>query len=267
MRLTPDQIRDYEEQGVLVVHDVFSAEEVAAIRRALDEDGACDGPHRVMEDDGLSVRGLYASHLRHPVMERLTRSARLLEPARQLVDDDVYVMQFKVNTKRGFGGGSWTWHQDFFAWREADGLESPRATSITVFLTDVTEFNGPIFFVPGSHAYGVIEPRPRGESPTSAQHVDPKDLELAAPTVAELVDRHGIVAPKGRAGSLLIFHPNVAHASSQNISPFSRDLLIVTYNALDNAPPGRGIPRPEYLISRPPGTGLEPVDDAALVTA
>ncbi|HWM09497.1 MAG TPA: phytanoyl-CoA dioxygenase family protein [Solirubrobacteraceae bacterium] len=267
MRLTPEQIRDYEEHGVLVVPDVFTADEVAAIRGALDEDGECEGPHRVMEDDGLSVRGLYASHLRHPAMERLTRSPRLLEPARQLVDDDVYVMQFKVNTKRGFGGGSWTWHQDYFAWLQADGLESPRATSMTVFLTEVTEFNGPIFFVPGSQAYGVIDPRPRGAEPTSAQHVDPKDLELAAGTVGELVDRHGIVAPKGAAGSLLIFHPNVAHASSQNISPFSRDLLIVTYNALDNAPPGRGTPRPEYLIARPPDTGLEPVEDSMLVTA
>jgi len=266
MKLGESQLDEYARSGLLTMPDVFSQQEVEQLRSAFAQDSEIPGPHRITEDDGRSVRAVYASHLRHPVFEWLVRCERLLHAAWQLADPELYVWQFKINTKRPFGGAAWCWHQDYIVWREFDALPAPDAVSAAVFLDDVTEFNGPIVFIPGSHLGGVIEPPPKDDDPKSEQHVDPEDFEIANEAIADLVARHGIVAPKGGAGSVLFFHPNVVHASGLNISPFRRDLLIVTYNPLRNAPDCGREPRAEYLIGRPHGS-LELADARGLTTA
>jgi ectoine hydroxylase len=248
--LGSEQCAEYARRGILAVEGVFSGREIAALRAAFEEDCAVDGPHRVLEDDGRSVRALYASHLRHATFDWLVRSDRLLGPARQLTGPDLYVWQFKINTKRPFGGAAWCWHQDYIVWREFDGLPTPETLSVAIFLDEVSEFNGPMVFVPSSHVEGVIEP-PCKEGVASSRHVDPLDFELPNQTVAELVSDRGIVAPKGAAGTVVFFHANVVHASGLNISPFRRDLLIATYNPLRNAPRGDREARAEYLIGSP----------------
>lgn len=261
-----DQIEEYESSGLLALPDLFSAAEVAALRQAFAEDGEVSGAHRILEEDGRSIRAVYASHLRHPVFDRLVRSERLLGAAQQLLGPDLYVWQFKINTKRPFGGAAWSWHQDYVVWREFDAMPTSGAVSVAVFLDDVNEFNGPIVFVPCSQRDGVLEPPARDGDPTSEQHVDPVDFELANETVADLAARHGLVAPKGRAGSAVLFHPDVVHASGLNISPFPRDVLIATYNPLHNAPEAGRPRRAEYLVGAPDGR-LEIADVALTAPA
>ncbi len=60
----------------------------------------------------------------------------------------------------------------------------------------------------------------------------------------------GIVAPKGRAGSVVFTHCNLVHGSAPNMSPFNRALAIVTYNSVENALLPVESPRPEFLVSR-----------------
>ena len=38
-----------------------------------------------------------------------------------------------------------------------DLMPSSRAMNIAIFLDEVTEFNGPLLFIPGSHKKGIIE--------------------------------------------------------------------------------------------------------------
>jgi ectoine hydroxylase len=68
--------------------------------------------------------------------------------------------------------------------------------------------------------------------------------------VGQLVERHGIVAPKGPRGSVLLFHPDLVHASSPNLSPYDRPLVIISYNSVRNAPDPAGLHRPDFLICR-----------------
>jgi ectoine hydroxylase len=67
--------------------------------------------------------------------------------------------------------------------------------------------------------------------------------------MAELVRQYGTVAPKGMAGSVLFFHPNVVHGSGNNMSPFNRVLALITYNSTSNAPQFPAKKRPEFLAS------------------
>lgn len=249
MLLDDNQLNRYRDDGYLVVDSLFAPAEIDVLLAAFARDALVDGPQRIMEDDGVGVRAVYASHLRQPEFADLVRSPRVLGVARQLLDDELYLYQLKINAKPALGGQRWAWHQDFPAWRIMDDLPAPRLVNVAVFLDDVTEFNGPVVYVPGSHRGGVPTD-PRRESARSAQHLDPDDIALGPEQLAGLMRHHGMASPKGPAGTAVFFSPEIVHGSAQNMSPYARRLLILTFNEVANLPRHRGTPRAEYLVGR-----------------
>ncbi|AHH95555.1 phytanoyl-CoA dioxygenase family protein [Kutzneria albida] len=249
MRLNDKQLAQYHEDGFLLVESALDQQEVEQLRASFQRDCETPGPHLVAEEDGSQVRAVYASHQRQPEFSGLVRDPRVLVPVQQLLTEDVYVYQFKINAKPAFGGERWSWHQDYLAWRIADNLPAPRQVNIGVFLDDVTEFNGPVIFLPGSHRNGLVH-EGRTEQAKSEQHLDPDDIALSAEQLAEHVDRRGMVSPKGPAGSIVFFSPEIVHGSAPNMSPFPRRLLIATYNDVANLPSWPGEPRPDYVVCR-----------------
>src|SRR5262249_6453220 len=149
-------------------------------------------------------------------------------------------------------------------------------TNIALYLDDVTEFNGPLFLIPGSHRGDAISVTSReaeladtlrtayGNGPSWLSNLT-ADLKYALPhdLVRQLVQRHRLVSTKAPAGSVLCFDPNLVHASSNNVSPFSRVVVLITYNSVSNAPRNVRNPRPEFLCSRD-STPLVPLSDDAL---
>ena len=255
MYVTDEQVEGFRRDGFLLLPELFTPAEVAEMKGELPALFAEDTPARVLEKGTGTVRSVYGSHRRSPVFARLVRDPRLLEPARRVLEDEVYVHQFKVNAKRAFRGEVWEWHQDFIFWRNEDGMPEPRVLTASVFLDEVNEFNGPLLFVPGSHRGGVIEPRGRrdGASMEPSWRADVSaalSYTVEQDTLAELVARGGMAGPGGPAGSVLLFDANVVHGSAPNMSPFDRAIALVTYNAVSNAPAPRPDPRPEFLCSR-----------------
>jgi amino acid adenylation domain-containing protein len=255
MQITDSQIHDYRRDGYLLLPALFSAEEVRAMKDELPGVFAQDTPARVMEKETGVVRSVYGSHRTHEVFARMVRDPRLLGAAQRILQDEVYVHQFKVNAKQAFRGEVWEWHQDYIFWRNEDGMPTANVVTVALFLDEVNEFNGPLLFVPGSQRGGVIEPRARkqtddAEPSWKADVAAALSYTVQQDTLAELVAEGGIVAPKGPAGSVLFFHGNVVHGSAPNMSPFDRMLALVTYNAVSNAPRLREAPRPEFLCER-----------------
>jgi ectoine hydroxylase len=249
MALNQEQIDRYHEDGFLLLDSALDAAEVQALRAAFEQDCEIPGPQLVAEEGGGPVRAVYASHHRQPEYAGLTRDPRVLEPVQQLLTDDVYIYQFKINAKAAFGGEKWSWHQDFAAWRIADRLPAPRQVNVAVFLDDVDEFNGPVIFLPGSHRSGLVNDA-RKDTAKSEQHLDPEDIALTEQQLSGLVARRGMVSPKGAAGSVVFFSPEIVHGSAPNMSPFPRRLLIMTYNDTANLPSWPGEPRPDYVVCR-----------------
>jgi len=67
-------------------------------------------------------------------------------------------------------------------------------------------------------------------------------------TIAKLVEHGGIVAPKGPAGSMILFHSCLVHASSSNLSPWNRISVYLSLCAVSNHI--RRYKRPEYIAHR-----------------
>lgn len=256
MYISESQWATYDRDGYLLVPNYFSEQEVQLMRNQLRKILNEDEPQRILEDSGV-VRSVYGVHTKGGIFERLVRHPRLLEPAMQLLKSEVYVYQSKVNAKAAMGGDLWEWHQDFIFWHKEDGLPSARIINMSVFLDEVTEFNGPLMLVPGSHKVGVVDSESRstpdvdnGEDRWKMNVTAALKYSLSREVVAEAVKMNGIVAPKGPAGSLLLFSPTIFHASSNNMSPFHRNILIVTYNSIENLPQPVKAPRPEFLAAR-----------------
>jgi ectoine hydroxylase len=184
---------------------------------------------------------------------RLASDARLVNIARQILGDEVYIHQSRLNLKPGFLGKEFYWHSDFETWHVEDGMPRMRAVSCTILLTENNEFNGPLMLIPGSHKHYISCV---GETPSDhyKQSLQKQEYGVPDPTSLEfLVERGGIQAPKGPAGSVVLFDCNTMHGSNSNISPYPRSNLFVVYNSLENAlgKPRFGLnPRPEYIATR-----------------
>jgi ectoine hydroxylase len=272
MMLTSEQVTNYREQGYVLLPDCFNQQEVSAINHAYAEVLSQPSPARVLEKDGETVRSVYGSHTSHAVLDRLARHPRLVNLSRQILEGDVYIHQFKVNAKAAFGGDLWEWHQDYVFWHYEDGMPAPRVINVLVFLDEVTEFNGPLMLIPRSHREGIISTNDTDDGSASmepapeswTQHVSAKlKYSLSKDVIRRMVLQHGIVAPKGGPGSVLLFDPNICHGSATNMSPFDRRIAIVTYNHVNNRPTNTENLRPEFLSARG-REAITPVADDAL---
>jgi ectoine hydroxylase len=256
MKLTDQQRATYHDQGYLFVPDCFTPAEAELLRAQLPGVYAEPNPGTVYEEGTDVVRMVHGVHADNEVFGRLVRHPKVLEPARQLLDDHVYVHQFKINAKAAFTGDVWAWHQDFVFWHAEDGMPTPRSVNAAVFLDDVTEFNGPLIVVPETHKIGM---RDTDEKSVDVAQDDPEWMShmtvelkysLEQETLAENVTKYGMVGPKGAAGSVLFFSPSIFHGSAPNMSPFSRTLALISYNSVENKLQDVPNPRPWFLANR-----------------
>ncbi len=242
MRLSAEQLKRFHEDGFLILPSLFSKDEVAALTAALPGLYAEDTPANFREKNGL-VRTTMGLHLRDATYARVVRHPRLVEPAMQILEDrDLYIQQVKVNVKAAFGGEVWQWHYDFATHHREDGVPKPLALNLHILLDEVTEFNGPLWFIPGSHQGGPV--------PT---HLDTVTTSyplwcVEAPEVARLAGARGIVSAKGPAGTALIFGDSLVHGSPPNMSPWNRRIFSLILNPVSNA--GRSNKRPDWQHHR-----------------
>lgn len=256
MELTDAQIATYWDQGFLLAGEYFSPAEVELMRDQLPEIYAEDTPARVLEGETDVVRMVHGCHKTNDVFGRLVRNPKILRPAQQILRDDVYVHQFKINAKAAFAGDLWAWHQDYVFWQNEDGMAQPQAVNAAIFLDDVTEFNGPLIFVPKTHKLGTRDEKAhdvfQGEDdPDWMSHLTVElKYELSQETLSEVVTEHGMASPKGKAGSVMFFSPSIFHGSAPNMSPFDRTMALVSYNSVENRLNDVPEPRPWFLAER-----------------
>jgi len=219
-----------------------------------------------LEADGETPRAFHGGYERNVVFNRLIRLDVLLGPVQQMLQDRAYVYQFKVNLKAAFVGDLWPWHQDYSFWAKEDDMPSPRAVTVGIFLDEITEFNGPMYFIPGSHRGGchdADQDQCDAEGDSWLRHVGASlSYQTDLHKVVALARTHGLVAPKGQRGTIIFFDCNTVHASPANISPMQRRILFVTYNSVNNAP--RNNIRPTFLVNRNVSP-LEPLGGMELV--
>jgi len=256
MLLSEQQLEDFERDGFLIMPDVFSRDEVAKLRERLPSLFEQHTDSNIRERKSDQVRSAMALHLRDELYTKLVRHPRLVDPALQITGEPVYIQQVKVNVKSAFGGELWQWHYDFATHHSDDGVPQPRALNLHVFLSEVNDYNGPLYFIPGSHRCG---PVPATLDTTSTSYplwvVDNQ-------TVAACVDDGGIVTATGGPGTVLIFGDRLVHGSPANMSPWERPIFSLILNPVSNALTRHQ--RPDYIHHRDLGPVCALEDDCLM---
>jgi ectoine hydroxylase len=247
MRLTKEQLEQFDREGYLFFPGQFTREEMKALTDEVPELYSRREAYNVREKGKDAVRTNFAAHMYSKPFARLARHPRMVQPVMDLFDEEVYMHQFKINGKMAFEGDVWQWHQDYGTWLNDDMMPTERAMNVAIFLDDVNEYNGPLMFIPGSHKKGVVDAR--HDLTTTSYPLWTVDNDL----IAQLVERAGgknggIVSPKGPAGSMILFHSCLVHASSSNLSPWNRVSVYLSLCAVSNHI--RRFKRPEFIAHR-----------------
>jgi ectoine hydroxylase len=247
MKLTKEQLEAFDREGYLFFPGQFTREEMKALTDEVPELYSRREAYNVREKGKDAVRTNFAAHMYSKPFAKLARHPRMVQPVMDLFDEEVYMHQFKINGKMAFEGDVWQWHQDYGTWLNDDMMPTERAMNVAIFLDDVNEYNGPLMFIPGSHKKGVVDAR--HDLTTTSYPLWTVDNDL----IAQLVERAGgknggIVSPKGPAGSMILFHSCLVHASSSNLSPWNRVSVYLSLCAISNHI--RRFKRPEYIAHR-----------------
>lgn len=236
MKLTPQQLDDLNRDGYLVIPGLFSDQEVELIREPLHRLLAEQDDANVIEKSSGEVRTAMGLHLRDETFAKLVRHPRLVEPALQVREEPLYIQQVKVNVKAAFSGEVWQWHYDFATHHSDDGVPQPLALNLHIFLDDVNEFNGPLYFIPGSHKFGAHNTH--HDVTTTSYPLWVVDEVVVSEMICHaqsINPERGIVSATGRRGTGLVFFDTLVHGSPNNLSPWDRAIFSLILNPVSNA--------------------------------
>ena len=247
MKLTPAQHEQFDKEGYLFFPGLFNPEETRVMVEEVPRLYSRREAFNVREKGKDAVRTNFAAHMYSEPFAKLARHPRMIEPVEDLFGEKLYMHQFKINGKMAFEGDVWQWHQDYGTWLNDDMMPTERAMNVAIFLDDVNEFNGPLMFIPGSHKKGVIDAK--HDLTTTSYPLWTVDNDL----ISQLVERAGgkqggIVSPTGPAGSMILFHSCLVHASASNLSPWNRVSVYLSLCAVSNHI--RRHKRPEFIAHR-----------------
>lgn len=229
--LTVAQVKQYENDGFIVVHDVFDAEIIQRLRRITDElvkkscsltesDKVYDlAPNHTAERP--RVRRIKTPHLVDPVFQELTAYPGLVAILQQLMGPDIRFDSSKLNLKEAHHGEPVEWHQDwaFYPHTNDDLL------AVGLMLDNCELENGPLMIIPGSH-----------KGPNYNHHDDEGYFCGAMDPSACDIDFSKAVPCVGKAGSISIHHVRAVHGSAENTSNSPRRLLLYQMCAADAWP-------------------------------
>lgn len=226
-----------KKQGFCVVKNIFSISEIELINQNVNNYLASEHDGIVYEKDSSVVRAIHGLHLFDSFFMELAKNKFIIDFSQKYLSDFVYIHQYKINMKKAIEGQSWPWHQDYVYWKEADHIENPHLLTAAIALDDITMLSGPLCVIPGSHQFGDLTKYEGVTTGGWAKDVSSDltykiDKNILAPLIAE--NGHEFLICN--AGDVIFFDPQLAHASSNNISPSERRLLLITYNAVSNAP-------------------------------
>jgi ectoine hydroxylase len=255
--LTEKQVQDFEQNGFLILKDVFSKGEIKLYNDEFHKLGndqtLVSREEFIKEPNSDIVRSIFYAHKFSDVYKTLSEDDRIRTKVEYLLNDKTYIHQSRINAKPGFNGKEFYWHSDFETWHVEDGMPNMRAISCLITLTDNRSYNGSLMLIPGSHKYFISCV---GETPEDHYKESLRKQEYGVPdndSLQKLYDNFGIEVAECPAGSVILFDCNTMHGSNSNITPLPRRNIFFVFNAISNklqSPFGGTTPRPKFIAER-----------------
>lgn len=206
--LSDDQIREYEQDGVVFPLKVLTEQEVADARAGLDA---------LMNGLGERTGSPQFRHLHlfHAWARKLALHPRVLDAIEDIIGPDILLFSSGVFWKRAQDPGYVSWHQDGYK----ANLNELRYISAWLAITDSSPDNGCMRVVRASHRGGIV--------PHDTSSISPDNfvtLEVAR-QVEESEATDVTLAP----GEMSLHHVAIVHGSNPNTSDRPRIGYAVRY--------------------------------------
>ena len=233
--LSREQIEFFNENGYLILENVFSQEELETLKAEsdylleliinssimhnrlssrLDWRRSSKGVQTVRKIQPINDLSLYFS--------KAIADERIVHPLRQIMGEDPVLMEEKLNYKQPLNSiveglpirdidDYFPVHNDW-AYYAAQGYPQSVLSS-ALLLDDCTPENGPLRIWPGSHK----------------SHLEHQKMENGLEVMPNLIDHAGGIDMIAPAGSFMIFHVLVVHNSRPNVSGRPRRLMIYSH--------------------------------------
>eukprot|EP01088_Endostelium_zonatum_P015340 TRINITY_DN3713_c0_g1_i1.p1 TRINITY_DN3713_c0_g1~~TRINITY_DN3713_c0_g1_i1.p1 ORF type:complete len:312 (+),score=76.80 TRINITY_DN3713_c0_g1_i1:57-992(+) len=228
--LTPDEVATFQNDGVLIIRDMFTQDEISALTTTARSDPILESYSYGKKDaSGRSSKLCLWNHAPlDSIYGSFSRSSRITSAVELLLSStSIYHYHSKLMLKEAKIGGKWEWHQDYGYWYQ-NGCLFPTMLSVMIALDPATKLNGCLQVIKGSQKLGRIEHVLTGEQ-AGAEKGRVDDV-LKSGVLG------GIEYCEMKPGDVMFMHSNILHTSSANESEFARWTLICCYNTKENNP-------------------------------
>lgn len=237
MRLSTDQIRQFRQEGYLLLRDAVPVEQCEQMRAVAQEHlrlaippiefeaevGYAGAPSSLDAPGGKTARRLRDAYHRDTCFREWAESPHLIAMLEQLLEEPVCLVLAHHNcvmTKHPDYGTATGWHRDIRYWSFL------RNELITVWLAlgEETEQNGGLQLLPGSHRL----------------MVQPEQLDKLDFLRPELPQNQALfaqsVTPQLRQGDVVLFHSGLFHAAHRNATQQVKMSVAFAYRGTTNLP-------------------------------
>ena len=195
--LSPNQLKQYEDEGFVSPINIFSKEKTKEIRNEIEQ------IEKEMPEE-LEKSGRYNAHLISPLLDEVTHNPKILDAVQSLIGEDILVCGTTLFIKNPNEKGFVSYHQD----AKYIGLEPYNWVTAWVAITDSNENNGCMRMWSGSHKNNLKKHNEKfnqGNLLTRGQTVQNVPKEKTTSLVLT-------------AGQMSLHHPTVVHGSDLNKS-------------------------------------------------
>ena len=195
--LSPNQLKQYEDEGFVSPINIFSKDKAKEIRDEIEL------IEKEMPEE-LEKSGRYNAHLISPLLDGVTHNPKILDAVQSLIGEDILVCGTTLFIKNPNEKGFVSYHQD----AKYIGLEPHNWITAWVAITDSNEHNGCMRMWSGSHKDNLKQHDQNfneGNLLTRGQTVNDVPKENTTPLILS-------------SGQMSLHHPTVVHGSDLNRS-------------------------------------------------
>ena len=226
--LSAAQVETYDRNGYLAIEDVLTGAELEELRRLTDE--FVEKSRKVTANDAIfdlepghsatspSLRRIKHPVSKHPTYAKYASHDPILDIVECLLGPNLRYHNNKLNMKNPDNGSAVQWHQDwaFYPHTNDSILE------VGIALDDMTEENGALMVIPGSHRGRIWN-----------HHQDGLFVGAIADPAFRPDDAVSVAVA---AGGITLHHVRMVHGSKPNQSNRPRRMFFIGFYATDAWP-------------------------------